>query len=136
GFIVLMTCGLVFKDYFMRKYSANSPELVYYYYWLFPFGFGYLLYSILEAYTWQFRKSVLTNFLKEILFRLLTTLLIVLRFTGIIKTFDLFIKLYATTYLLVALILLVYLVVTGRLHFITTLSRVTKKFHKKIIPMV
>jgi O-antigen/teichoic acid export membrane protein len=136
GFVILMGSGLLFQDYFIRKYSANSPELVHYYYWLFPFGFGYLLYSILEAYAWQFRKSILTNFLKEILFRLLTTVLIVLTFTGVIKSFDLFIKIYSITYLLVACILLGYLVSIKKLHFVTALSRVTKKFRKKILTMV
>jgi O-antigen/teichoic acid export membrane protein len=133
GFIFVMLGGYVFKDLVIRKYSANSPELVAYYYWLFPFGFGLSLYSLLEAFAWQLRKSVLTNFLKEILFRLLTTILIVLLFTRIIKDFDLFIKLYAFTYLGIALALLVYLVATKRLHFTFTFSRVTRKFYKKIV---
>src|SRR5687767_11607861 len=98
GFLVVMASGLVFKDLVIQKYGANSPELIHYYYWLFPFGFGLTIFSLLEAFAWQFRKSVVTSFLKEILFRLFTTLLIVGIFTGIIKDFDLFIKLYAFTY--------------------------------------
>ena len=35
----------------------------------FPLGFGLTMYSILEAYAWQLRKSVLTSFLREMLFR-------------------------------------------------------------------
>lgn len=133
GFLFVVVGGLVFKDLVIEKYGTNSPELVHYYNWLFPFGFGLSVFSLLEAFAWQFRKSVMTSFLKEILFRLFTTLLIVGIFTGIIKDFDLFIKLYAFTYLGIAVILMVYLIATKRLHFTFTLSRVTKKFYKKII---
>jgi O-antigen/teichoic acid export membrane protein len=111
----------------------NSPEVIAYYYWLFPFGFGLSIYSILEAWAWQLRKSVLTNFLKEIMFRLLATILIVLTFMGVIKDFDLFIKIYAFTYIAIALVLLTYLISTRQLHFTFTISRVTRKFYKKII---
>lgn len=135
GFCFVMLGGFVFKDLVIQKYSANSPQLIRYYYWLFPFGFGFSLYSLLEGFAWQFRKSVFTNLLKEVLFRLLTTLLIVFTIARIINDFDLFIKLYAFTYLFIALILLVYLLVTRRLHFPFAISRVTKKFYKKIIPV-
>jgi O-antigen/teichoic acid export membrane protein len=132
-FAFVMIVGFLFKDFVIRKYSANSPELIYYYYWLFPFGFGLSIYSILEAFAWQLRKSVLTNFLKEILFRLLATILIVLYLLKVIKDFDLFIKLYAFTYIAIALALLGYLIATRQLHLTFTISRVTKKFFKKII---
>jgi O-antigen/teichoic acid export membrane protein len=136
SFLFVILGGIVFKDFVVRKYATNSPELIRYYYWLFPFGFGLSIYSLLEAFAWQLKKSVFTNFLKEVLFRLFTTILIVLTFVRIIKDFDLFIKLYAFTYIGIAIILLVYLSVTRRLHFPFTISRVTKKFYKKIIPVM
>jgi O-antigen/teichoic acid export membrane protein len=131
-FAFVMIIGFVFKDFVIRKYNTNSPELIYYYYWLFPFGFGLSIYSILEAFAWQLRKSVLTNFLKEIVFRLFATILIVLFFLKVIKDFNLFIKLYAFTYIAIALVLLFYLIATRQLHLTFTISRVTKKFFKKI----
>lgn len=133
-FAFVMIIGLVFKGYVTRKYNANSPEVIYYYYWLFPFGFGLSIYSILEAFAWQLRKSVVTNFLKEILFRLFATILIVLFFLKVIKDFDLFIKIYAFTYIAIALVLLGYLIAKRELHLTFSISRVTKKFYKKIIP--
>jgi O-antigen/teichoic acid export membrane protein len=51
----------------------------------------------------------------------------------VIKDFDLFIKIYAFTYIGIAVTLVVYLIVTRQLHFTFNLSRVTKKFYKKII---
>jgi len=133
AFALVLISGIVFKNFVILKYSAHSPEVVYYYYWLFPFGFGLSIYSILEVFAWQLRKSVVTNFLKEILFRLFATILIVLTFMHVIKDFDLFIKIYAFTYIGIAASLLIYLVVTKKLHLTFTISRVTKKYLKKIL---
>lgn len=132
GFIMVVTGGWIFKDLVIQKYGTNSPKLVDYYYWIFPFGFGLTIYSLLEAFAWQLHKSVLTNFLREVLFRLFTTLLIVLSFFGVLKDFDLLIKIYALTYLLLALILGIYLFSTGQIHLSFSISRVTRKFYKKI----
>lgn len=136
AFLFVLFAGLVFKNFVIRKYSENSPELIQYYYWLFPFGFGLTIYSILEIFTWQLRKSVVTNFLKEIVFRLLATILIVLFFMKVIKDFDLFIKLFSFTYIAIALALVIYLVYTRQLHLTFTISRVTRKFLKKILGVV
>lgn len=136
GFLIIVFSGLVFKGYVVRKYGTTSPDFVRYYYWIFPFGFGLTIYSLLEAFAWQLKKSVLTNFLREVQFRAFITLLIVLSFTGIIKDFDLFIKLFALTYIMIAGILLTNLLISRQLHFTFSLSRVTKKFYKKILSMV
>ncbi len=136
GFCVVIIAGLLLKDLVIRKYGTNSPDLVKYYYYIFPFGLGLTLFGTLEAYAWQLKKSVLTNFLREIQFRLLTTLLIVLSFTGILASFDLFIKIYSFTFLAVAVILLGYLIFSGQASFTFSISRVTKKFFKKILALI
>ncbi|MBO9572419.1 MAG: lipopolysaccharide biosynthesis protein, partial [Chitinophagaceae bacterium] len=135
GFILVIIAGAVFKDIVIKKYITNAPELIKYYNWLFPFGFGLTVYTVLEAYAWQEKKSVLTNFLREVLFRLFTTILIVLFFENIISSFEIFIRYYASTYILLALILLFYLGVTKRIGFHFQISRVTKKFRKKILAL-
>jgi O-antigen/teichoic acid export membrane protein len=136
GFVLVAITGVFLKDLVIQKYGTNSPDLVTYYFWLFPFGLGLTLFSVLESYAWQYGKSIVTNFLREIFFRLLTTILIVLYFTGIISSFALFIKLYALTHLITALVLMGYLISTHRLHFTFTISRLTRKFSKKIIALV
>ncbi len=97
GFILVMIFGFIFKDLVIRKFSANSPEFVQYYFWIFPFGFSILLFSIFEVYAWNLKKSIVTTFCREILFRVLTTILIFILSFGIIDSFDTFIKLYAFT---------------------------------------
>ncbi|HTS45951.1 MAG TPA: polysaccharide biosynthesis C-terminal domain-containing protein [Puia sp.] len=135
GFILVMGGGLIFKNLVIRKFGAHSADLVKYYYWIFPFGFGLTMYSLLEAYAWQLKKSVLTNYLREVQWRLFISVFILLSFFGIIKSFDIFIKLYAFTYILLALILFLYLIITHKIYLMLTISRVTKKFFKKIITL-
>jgi O-antigen/teichoic acid export membrane protein len=135
GFCFVAFTGFYFRDVVIRKFGY-SPELIQYYYWIFPFGLGLTLYSILESYAWQLKKSVLTNFLREVQFRLFTTILIVLTFAGVLSDFDLFIKIYSFTYLGIAIILLVYLIAKGYIHLTFKTSIVTKKFFKKILVFV
>lgn len=136
GFVIIMIIGFFIRDLVVRKYITNAPDLVKYYAWLFPFGFGLTVYTILEAYAWQERLSVMTNFLREVLFRLFSTVLIVLFFMNVIPLFDGFIKMYALTYILLALVLLVYLITTKRIYFTFEISRVTKRFYKKILTLI
>ena len=135
GFLLVLIAGYIFKDLVVKKYVTNAPDLVRYYHWLFPFGFGLTVYSVMEAYAWQERKSVITNFLREVLFRIFTTILIVLFFAGIISNFDEYIRIYALTYLLLAGVLLTYLMVTKNISFHFGISRVTRKFYKKILAL-
>jgi O-antigen/teichoic acid export membrane protein len=133
GFILVMAGGLAFKDVVVRKYEAQSADFVKYYYWTFLFGFGLTFFSLLEAFAWQLKKSVLTTYLREGQFRLFTLVLILLSISGILKSFDAFIKIYAVTYILTASILLIYLVVQKKLYFHFSPSRVSKKFFRKIV---
>jgi O-antigen/teichoic acid export membrane protein len=136
GFCFVVMGGIYFKDLIIFKFGKNSPEFVNYYYWIFPFGLGLTLYSILESYAWQQKESIFTNFLREVLFRGLTTILIICTFIGWLGKFDLFIKIYSFTYLITALFLLIYLIKKGNLHLTIKASIVTKKYAKKILTLV
>jgi len=136
GFCLVIFSGIIFKDLVIRKYGTNSPDLVKYYYYIFPFGLGLTLFSILEVYTWQLKKAVLANYLREVQFRLFTSILIILSFTGYIASFDLFIKFYSFTFLATAFLLIGYLIYTNHFSFTFTVSRVSKKFFKKILTLI
>jgi O-antigen/teichoic acid export membrane protein len=133
GYCLVIIAGFLLKDLVIRKFGTNSPELVTYYKWIFPFGLGLTLFSILEAFAWQLREAVFTNFLREILFRLLTTVLIILTLTSFIPDFDLFIKLYSLTYLAIAFVLIFYLIKKSEFNLSFSISIVSKKFFKKIL---
>lgn len=135
GFAFVIIAGIVFKDLVIQKFGANSPLFLKYYAWIFPFGFSILLFSMLEVFAWNIRKSIFTTFLRELLFKLLTLALIFLISFHWIADFDTFIKLYAFTYGITALILLGYLIWNREIHITFTISRVTKRFYKKMVSM-
>lgn len=134
GFIIVLVSGLVFQPYFVKKFIDRSPLIVEYYYWMFPFAMGMLFFSVLEGFSWALQLSVVSNFLKETIFRSLICILILLFYLKLIS-FQVFIYLFAFQYLVIFLALLIYLIKTGNLHFNFRLSRVTRKFWKKMLSM-
>lgn len=132
GFLFLLIFGFGFKDIILRIYS-NSPDVQYYYNWLFIFGFGLTIFTLLEAYAWQIRQAVLTTFLKEIVFRAFTTILILAITFGVISSFDIFIKLYSFNYIFIALILFAFILLSKKGDLVFTISRVSKKFFNRIV---
>ena len=135
GFVLVMIAGWAVKHLVIKKFGTNAPQLVTYYYWIFPMGLGLTIYTVLEAYAWSLHKSIVTNFFKEVQWRLLTTILIVLFVTNTIKDFDLFIKLFAFTYPGIAISLFAYLIITKKIHFTFSVSKVSRRFFKKIIAL-
>ena len=136
GFLLVVFLGIVFKGILINRIFSNAPELPQYYYWLFPFGFGFTVFMILDAYAWQLHKAVLSNFLKEIMFRAFVTVLILLTTFGFIASFRTFIILYSFVYIGLALYLLIHLGRQGYLHFHFKQSVVTQKFRKKILALL
>src|SRR5258708_3674347 len=136
AFGLLTIAGIVFRPWVIEQFGHNSALLVRYYYWLFPFGLGLTLLYVLESYSWQLKRAVLTNFLRELLLRVLNTVLIFGLFFHLIKSYDGFVKLYSLNYLWVALALGMFLLQKRELRFVFRISTVTKKFWKKIRAMV
>lgn len=136
GIVVVMLLGLAFKNILVNRIFNNSPELLQYYYWTFPFAFGYTLFMILEAFAWQQRRAVISNLLKEVMFRFVVTVLIVLTTLHFIRDFEVFIGIYSFLYLALALFLLQYFLRRKLVYFRFQKSRVTQKFYRKIIVLV
>ena len=134
GLLLVVFLGWYFEPRFVNIYAAKSKLVVDYYFWMVPFAIGLLFFSILEGFSWALHKSVFSNFLKETFFRILTTILILLYYTHIIS-FSGFVHLFAMQFGVVFLVLLIYLLQSGQLHFPVTISRVTKKFWKKMLGM-
>ncbi|HEY6902095.1 MAG TPA: oligosaccharide flippase family protein [Puia sp.] len=136
GFVLSIVVGILMKPLVFWAYKEHSAELIHYYYWIFPFGLGLALYSVLETYAWQLKESVLTNYLREVQFRLIATVLLVLVFASVLTNFDTFIKIYTFGYFFVALILAIVLVRKGKLHFVFSPSRVTRRLFRKVLPLI
>ncbi len=133
GFLLVIIAGILLKGLVIKKYITNAPEIITHYNWIFVLGFGLLVFTILEAYAWQLHKSVFTNFLKEVVWRLFTTVLIVLFSLGVIEQFDVFIRLFSFSYPFIAAILLVYLIANKKIHFTLRISKVTRRLSRSIL---
>ncbi|TAH10294.1 MAG: lipopolysaccharide biosynthesis protein, partial [Sphingobacteriia bacterium] len=134
GFVLVIILGWYFQPVFVHQFSEKSKLIVDYYYWMFPFAMGMLFFSVMEGFAWALQKSVLSNFLKETGLRILTSVIILLYYFKLIK-FEDFVHLFAFLYLVIFLVLAAYLYKSKLLHFPTTVSRVSKKFWKKMMGM-
>ena len=134
GFFLIIFLGYYFEPWFVKAYTAKSRLVVDYYFWMIPFAIGMLFFSVIEGFCWALHKSIISNFLKETFMRAITSVLILLFYFKVIS-FHFFVQLFAFQYLVIFLVLLVYLLRTGNLHFPFIISRVTKKFWKKMMGM-
>jgi O-antigen/teichoic acid export membrane protein len=134
GSLLLLAVGFVLEPLIIRKFSARSLLFVEYFYLVFPFAFGLLFFSVLEAFSWAVKKTVLSNFLKETGMRIITLVFILLFYFKVIN-FDTFIKLFSSLYFLIFLALLFYLIKIGEFNLTFKISRATKKFKKKMFAM-
>lgn len=132
GFIIAALGIFFFKDLVMQKFGGNSKMLVEYFFWVLPFGFFILLYQILEGYSYGFHKGVLTSMLKETALRFYTLCILLLKLFNVIS-FQLFIILICFQYAFITLLLAANLYAEGKLWISFKVSRVTKKFRKKIL---
>ena len=110
GFGLILIIGWQEKDFILRK-LGKSPDLALYFNYVYPYTFFLLLFFWLEGFAWGLRKGVVTNFLKETVVRILTTILI-LAFGFKYISFPTFIALFSGIYLIPTLILISTLIQT------------------------
>ena len=134
GFILVSIAGYIFEPFIIRKFSKNAPLFITYYYWVFPFGFGILLFGILEALSLSLKKAILPTFLKEIALRILTSIIISLYLLRLIN-FQTFIYLFSFTYLSIAILLLLMLIKQNNIHLHFSVSKVSRRLWKKMLSM-
>lgn len=134
GFVIVVIAAIILEPLFIQKFSNRSPLALEYYFWVLPYAFGMLMFSLLEGYAWALQKTIVSNFLRETGIRLFTLVFILLYYFGIIS-FHVFMILFSMLYLLIAICLLIYLMKIGQLHFTFRKSRVTKKFRTKMLSM-
>ena len=135
GFILTSLSLWFLNPLIIKKFSTNSLLLVQYFYFVIPLALFILLYNILEAYSYGFDKGVFTSFLRELMLRLFTMVIIVLKVFGII-TFDSFILLFSLQFAVIVLILGIHLFKEKQLWISFKRSNVTFKYRKKIFALL
>jgi len=135
GFVLTAIGVFVLEPVILQKFSGNSALLVEYFYWTLPFGFFIMLFMVLESYSYGFHKGVLTSVLKETMLRFYSTIIILLKVFNVIS-FHTFVILFCFQYAVITAILALHLHYEGKLWISFTLSRVTRKFRKKIFAIL
>lgn len=120
------------KPLVIRKFGYRSPLFVEYFDLLYPLTIGMTLFSLYEGYAWIIRKTVVSNFLKEFLFRFLTTVLILGFIMGWIGNFDAFAKMFSWTYFPPLLILVYYIWKSREFPLSPGISPVTSRLSGKM----
>ena len=134
GFLLSVIAGWILEPLFIRKYSAKSKLIVDFYYLMFPFALGMLLFSLFEGFSLALHKAVTPNLLKETVLRLATTVIILLYYFKLISYTE-FIYFFSCIYFVILIVLIFYLKKIDKLHLSFHVSRVTKKFWKKMVKM-
>ena len=131
GFSILLIIGWQQKDFIIRK-LGKSPSLGQYFNYVYPYTFFLLIFYWLEAFAWGLRKGVYSNFLRETLIRILTTLLII---AFGLKYIDLavFLTLFSLLYVIPSLLLLINLIKSKQFSFKSLqISSVTRRLKGKM----
>ncbi len=131
GFILICAVGYFFRDFIIRK-LGKSPLFAESFFLVYPFTFFMLLFFWLEGLGWAFKKTSLTNFLKETLVRFLTLLLILSAALGWIDT-GTFMHLFSLSYLIPCLILGILLMRSKEWSFHAGISTLTRRMGPKMI---
>lgn len=126
GCLVMALLLPTLKPMIIRKFGARSPLFVEYFELLYPLTVSLVFFAILEAHAWSWRRTVLSNALKEFGFRILTTLSI-LAFAAGWLGFEGFIHLYAWVYLPLVAVLVWAIGRMGGLAMHPRPSRVTRR---------
>jgi O-antigen/teichoic acid export membrane protein len=131
GFGILLIIGWQQKDFIIRK-LGKSPSLAQYFNYVYPYTFFLLIFYWLEAFAWGLRKGVYSNFLRETLIRILTTLLIIAFGLNYIDLVG-FLTLFSLLYVIPSLLLLINLIKSKQFSFKSLqISSVTRRLKGKM----
>ena len=132
GCTILVLSTVIFKDVIIRKFSKNSPLFVTHFYHVLPLTVSLAIMSIFEVFAYMLKRTATINFIKEVIHRLVQTVIILLFGYGIID-FEQFILLYSLMYI-PSVIMMGYVAFAQRgMKINWRISRVTRRIYKKIV---
>jgi O-antigen/teichoic acid export membrane protein len=132
GFLLIIVFVHCNQHLIVKKYIAKAPLLVNYFYLVYSYCFFYLLFGWLEAIAWCYKITTTSNFLRELVVRLSTSLFIVLYIFKVIS-FKVFLTLVSLSFALPSIILFYSIQKKQPIHFFAKFSKVTIRFKKRLI---
>jgi O-antigen/teichoic acid export membrane protein len=134
GLVITLLCMLLFSHPIIKIFGKNNPLFQPYYFTLLLFVTFQGTFLFMEMHAYFAGKTILANLLKELLFRVITTICLVLAGLKIVS-FDGFMKLFACSYLPAALIMIYTVRRTGSFPIVTTISSVTRRLKYKMLSL-
>ena len=132
GFILTSIAFLLLQPLVVRKFSANSPMFVQYYYYLIPLGLATVYFNLFDSYLRSLLKTVIPSFVNEVIIRLLVTLSISLYALHLVD-FKGFVFIYVLLNCSHALILIGYMLYLKQWHFKAIRSFRIKKLRNAMV---
>jgi O-antigen/teichoic acid export membrane protein len=132
GCLLFLLLTPLFKEFIIRKFGQRSPLFVQYFNLIYPLTISMTLLYLFEAYSWAVKKTVLPAIARELIVRLLTTVLILFVMVGLLN-YHQFINLFSLVYAPSVLFILILLIKKGDLVFHISRSKVTKRLGGRII---
>lgn len=126
--LAVYLCFPFIEPWALKKFGYRSPILVTHFKWVYPLTISLVAISMLEVFAWIIGRTVIANFLKEFLFRILTLLLIGTWAVGYFNDFNFFIGTYASLYFIPVIILIWVVYRSGEFSINFTPSKVTKRY--------
>jgi len=122
GFAVFFIIFKLFETPLLSYFQDNAKEIIQYSSWILWLTLILVMMAVLEAFSRSLLKTAVPNLLREIIARLLLSVLVLLYFNNIL-TFDQFIIGSVAAYLICLLLLISYLWQQGEISIETNFSR-------------
>lgn len=117
GFLLFLGVWLFFREQILQPYLAQSPLLVEQANWLIPISFFMMFSILLESWTSLFQRITTPRIIREVGLKLMATVAVLLYGTQLIS-FEVFLILFASSYGLASVLLMIYLFQLGRWHLV------------------
>jgi O-antigen/teichoic acid export membrane protein len=132
GFVIVTVLYLIFKPLIYAMFIDNSAMFLDYYYWIIPLSLFMLLFNTFESFARAIHKTVMSVFLRDVLFRLLNTAGIFLFAFGLL-TFEQFVIFYVLIHCIIFIALYLQIILSNRYKFPFSFKLINTKELKEII---
>lgn len=129
GFLIFSALMIVFKAQIINLYIEKSPLFTEYFWFCIPLMFLLMYNNVFDSYLQARKKTAYSVFLKSVLTRLLTTLLLVFYYLGWIDFYE-FILYFHFSYVITILLFIIHLYKEGELTLKINKAYLTKRVRK------
>lgn len=132
GAILFVCFCLFFPELIEKKFGKNSKLFVDNFYLLIPLTLSFAAILVMEVFCWMIKKTVVSNFVKEVPFRIMVLILVLLYIFHVINWHQFFL-LFSFVYIPGVVILIYTLIKDGSIKIVPKTSYVTKRLYHKVI---